>query len=63
MGGDISRRSLRLASAQGGRLYVRNNSNETHQTVNIIDVAASWEAGLLKDTDEFNNNDPNFRIR
>ena len=43
-------------------LYVRNNNNETNKAMHIINESAKWEAGLLKDIDEFRNSDPNFRI-
>ena len=43
--------------------YVRNNSNAANITMNIIQDPANWEAGLLNDIDEFQNADPNFRIR
>ena len=62
MDGDISQRSLRLDSSYGGMLYVRRFNNETNKATDIINGPATWEAGLLKDIDEFRNSDPNFRI-
>ena len=62
MDGDISQRSLRLDSSYGGMLYVRRFNNETNKATDIINGPATWEAGLLKDIDEFKNNDSNFRI-
>ena len=61
MDGDVSQRTLRLASSYGNMIYVRNNNNETNNIMNIIKDPAKWEAGLLKDIDEFKS-DPNFRI-
>ncbi|MFM7978504.1 MAG: hypothetical protein ACKPKO_04245 [Candidatus Fonsibacter sp.] len=61
MDGDVSQRTLRLASSYGNMIYVNNNNNETNNIMNIIKEPAKWEAGLLKDIDEFKS-DPNFKI-
>ncbi|MFM7989735.1 MAG: hypothetical protein ACKPKO_61525, partial [Candidatus Fonsibacter sp.] len=53
MDGDVSQRTLRLASSYGNMICVRNNNNETNNIMNIIKDPAKLEAGLLKDIDEF----------
>ncbi len=60
--GDVSQRSLNLASSYGDMIYVNNTNNESNKRLNLICNTVKWEAKLHKDIEDFYKEDPNFRI-
>ena len=53
MDGDISQRSLKLASSYGQIMYVHNNKNETNTTMRINKDATTFDKALLDNIAEF----------
>ena len=53
---------MRFGSSYGHMSYVRIDSKETNNTINIMQDPATWAAGMLNYIAEVKRADPNFRI-
>ena len=62
MDGDVSNRTLSVASAYGQTVYINNNNNETNKKIHLVCNFAKWKDQLRKDLERFYKDDPQFRI-